>query len=41
MTLQTSDQISLLDLKAEFSNTNPVNLGDYYRGVVLVLVVLR
>lgn len=35
MTLQTSGQISLLDLKAEFSDTNPVNLGDYYRGGAL------
>lgn len=32
MTLQTSGQISLLDLKNEFGDNNPVSLGDYYRG---------
>lgn len=33
--LQSSGPISLLDLKNEFSDTDPVNLGDYYRGGAL------
>lgn len=33
--LQSSGPISLLDLKNEFSDTNPINLGDYYRGGAL------
>lgn len=33
--LQSSGPISLLDLKTEFSDTDPVNLGDYYRGGAL------